>query len=91
MTLNINLDSSYLSESKVDPEQEISSTSPIIASNTLPMNGAIHVCSSIMQSLIASVIVAEVGAISTMHKGGNALHTTKQYWTSLTGKTPQNK
>lgn len=75
MVLHIHSDASYLSESKARSRAGgyfyLSNDSP-----TPPMNGAIHVHSSIMRSVLASATEAEVGALFYNAQDGAMLRTT---------------
>jgi len=75
MVLHIHSDASYLSESKARSRAGgyfyLSNDSP-----NPPMNGAIHVHSSIIRSVLASATEAEVGALFYNAQDGAMLRTT---------------
>jgi len=75
MILNIHSDASYLSETKARSRAGgyfFLSTN----SDTPPINGAVHVHSSIMRSILASATEAEVGALFHNAQDGEMLRTT---------------
>jgi len=75
MILHIHSDASYLSESKA---RSHAGGFFFLSNNTKnpPSNGAIHIHSSIMQSILASATAAEVGSLFYIAQDGAMLHTT---------------
>jgi len=75
MILNIHSDTSYLSETKA---RSCAGGYFYLLDDTEnpPVNGAIHVHSSIMRAVFASATEAEVGALFSNVQDGAMLHTT---------------
>jgi len=75
MILNIHSDASYLSKTKA--RSRAGSYFYLSTNNeNPPINGAVHVHSSIMRSILASATEAEVGALFYNAQDGEMLRTT---------------